>query len=131
MALLQIETDGKRETVIIDEVEYKLTPLDGFSIVDQQRFQRIGKEFQEFGNLNDFTAEQAAAMESAVNEVFEAIAGTIPQSVKDKLFFMPRMRLIQAYFLAIEPGLEKLKEDLSQDGQAPGSQPSDDSTGEV
>lgn len=131
MALLSLETESTRETVIIDGKEYRLTPVDGFSIIDQQKWQYQGTKLKELGQAESISEEEAGEMEELVGSLFKGIAGDIPPEVQDKIKFMSRLKLINAYFLAVGPGLEKLTADLSRNGQAPGSLASEDSTEEA
>ncbi len=131
-ALIEIETEGATETVIIDGKEYALTDFDSFSVVDQHKIQSLGKRVLEILDEDELSESGAEELSQVVDDLFERTAGNIPPDVKAKLRPGARQRITSAYFLAFSgaQGAEPSEATPSEDGSATQSPASKDFTAE-
>ncbi len=130
-ALLTIETEGGSETVIIDGKEYALTDFDSFSVIDQHKIQSLGKRILVILGEDELSEAGAEELGQVVDDLFERIAGDIPDDVKAKLRPGARQRITSAYFLAFSGAMgvpEASEEAVSEDGSATQSPDSKDFT---
>lgn len=127
-ALLTIDTKGATETVVIDGTEYALTDFDSFSVIEQHKISRLGKSIQAMMKADELDDKSAEQVTTLTDEVFENIAGNIPDDVKEKLKPGARQRITSAYFLAFNGAAGALEATPSEDGSATQSPDSKDST---
>ena len=131
MALLELSTEGHREPVIIDDVEYLLASFDSFSITDQHQLQKNGKRLADIGKKAGkagMTDEEAQEMEDISEAMFTRVAGDIPEDIGIKLEAGGRQQVVQAYFLAFAKLQRNRSAVASRNGQATASQRSRGST---
>lgn len=126
--LLEINTEGTSEAVIIDGEEYALTDFDSFSVLDQHDIQKLGKRVLELMKSDKLSKTGATELVSLTDDLFEKIAGDIPDEIKAKLSPGARQRITTAYFLAFRGREDTEAPTLSGDGQSETSQDSSDST---
>ncbi|KKM88476.1 hypothetical protein LCGC14_1258250 [marine sediment metagenome] len=128
--LLDLDSAGNAETVIIDGTIYALTDFDSFSVIDQHKIQSLGRRTLKILAEDELSEPAAEELSKVVDELFERIAGTIPKDVKAKLRPGARMRITNAYFLAFSgaQGAEPSEATPSEDGSATQSLGSKDST---
>ncbi len=128
-ALLEIDSGGNAEIVIIDGKEYALTDFDSFSVTDQHKTQSLGKRIVKILDESELSEADAEELGKVVDDLFERIAGTIPDDVKVKLKPGARQRITSAYFLAFSgaQGAEPSEATRSEDGSATQSPDSNDS----
>ncbi len=126
-ALLTIETKGTTEAVIIDGTEYALTDFDSFSVVEQHKISRLGKSIEAFMAADELDEKKAEQVATFTDELFDNIAGNIPDDVKKKLKPGARQRITSAYFLAFVGAVRGPETPPSEDGSATQSQDSKDS----
>ncbi len=129
-ALLTIETEGTTEAIIIDGEEYALTDFDSFSVIEQHKISRLGKSIEAFMEADELDEKKAEQVTTFTDELFDTIAGNIPDDVKKKLKPGARQRITSAYFLAFVDAARVPKATPSEDGSATQSPGSNDSMGE-
>ena len=130
-ALLEIDSGGNAEIVIIDGKEYALTDFDLFSVIDQHKIQSLGKRVLAILDEGELSETGAEELSQVVDDLFERTAGDIPDEVKAKLLPGARQRITNAYFLAFSGAMgvpEASEKAVSEDGSATQSPDSKDST---
>lgn len=103
MALLDLQTTGNRETVKIDDIEYALTDFDDFSPLEQINITRQVKRITDILKSTedaDLTDREVVDLEALTTELFERVAGEIPDDIRKKLLPAARVKVVNAYFLA-------------------------------
>ena len=107
MALLELKSEGHRETVIIDGKEYALAPFEGFSISDQHRLRNDGLRISKISDKENLSGTEIEEIEATTESWFTQIAGDIPSEVRDKLLPGLKQEVVRAYFLALAAETEK------------------------
>ena len=128
--LLEIDTKGTTEAVIIDRKEYALTDFDSFSVLDQHKIQKLGKRVLELMGSDALDEDGAKELMTLADDLFLRISGNIPEKIITKLQPGARQRITSAYFLAFRGREDTEAPTLSDDGQSETSQDSSDSTEE-
>lgn len=99
--LLTIDSAGHAETVVIDGKSYALTDYDSLGIVEAHHVRRTGERLEELAKkATELTDEEVEEMDRISTELFNMIAGEIPEDVRAKLRYGARQRLVTRYFLA-------------------------------
>ncbi len=135
MALPEIKTTGNCENIKIDDVEYSLTDFDDFSPIDQinakRQYKRISNIFESDKSV-PLVESEIKDLDYLENELFEKVAGNIPDDVRKKIRSGQRIQIINAYFTAYAGSLGLKKEDgeKSQSGPEVFSPDSSDFMGE-
>ena len=132
MVLLNITENDRTETVIIDGTEYSLTSFDDFSPTEQFRFKAVGARMVSLAEKDNPSKEEIAKVENDTDEMFQRIAGDIPEGVCKKLKPGARQRIITAFFLALGESVALESTELrSPSGQKKHFPSSSDSTEEA
>jgi len=100
MALMDLKTDGSAETVKIDDEEYTLQDFDDFTPLDQHALARQGRRITSLFDKEILKEPETQELEALANSIFNRIAGTIPDLVRQKLKPGAKQRIVNAYFLA-------------------------------
>ena len=129
MALLDLKTEGHRETIIIDDAEFLLAPFESFSISEQHRLAKDAKRVDHLANnIESISDEEAKELESITVNWFAMVSGDIPDDVKEKLLPGMKQEISTAYFLAMAQNIDEQKKELSKNGQPKDSRRSVGST---
>ena len=129
--LLTITENDRTETIVIDGAEYHLASFDDFSPVDQFYFKKTGSRLSKLSEKDDATEKEIAEVETLSEEIFQKVAGNIPEEVQKKLKPGAKQRIVNAYFLAFAGEVQETTEPRSQNGQPKQSPDSSGSTGEA
>lgn len=128
MALLDLKTEGHRETIIIDGAEFLLTPFESFSISEQHRLAKDAKRVDHLANnIESISDEEAKELEKITSDWFHLVKGDISGDVIDKLLPGMKQEISTAYFLAMAQNIDEQKKELSKNGPEQDFQDSVDS----
>lgn len=97
-SLLEIDSGGNPETVVIDGERYTLTDFDDLSAVDQHRLKSNGNRITALMDQETLSEKEQEELNEITHSMFQRVAGSIPEDVQKKLKPGARQRLVIAFF---------------------------------